>query len=427
MPPFFNRRQSARGFALAGLAWILIATAAAQAEEGRFERFEPRPTGDVLPGDMIEGPHYRLAPTVRTFGYLNYFVMLSDYGTFDAASDAMLRRLIRENHAITVLHGITLTDAYAKALAQAALSPIRGVTDLVTRPVQTVESVPTAVFDIFSRVGQSIDTTLSGEKTRYENSALAQALQMSSYKRDYARQLGVDPYCSNPVLQKELDSVAWAAAFGNLTVSAATMASGSAVVAALSYARNISQAVDIVAADPPSELAIRNRAALDQMNIDPGLEQEFLGQVQYSPRAKTILVTALAAMQRTAGRSSMLEVALDASDETTAIFYQQMAEMLNAYDERVAPITRLARYNHLVVAYEQSGKAVILAPLDWVIWNERAARAASEIAEAWHLKPGGDTLELWITGTASARFKREAESLGIRVKEEAGRQLPLVD
>ena len=54
----------------------------------------------------------------------------------------------------------------------------------------------------------------------------------------------------------------------------------------------------------------------------------------------------------------MLEVALDAPDETMAIFYQQMAEMLNAYDERIAPITRLARYNHLIVAYQATGKAV---------------------------------------------------------------------
>ncbi len=104
-----------------------------------------------------------------------------------------------------------------------------------------------------------------------------------------------------------------------------------------------------------------------------------------------------------------------------------MAEMLNAYDERIAPIVRIARYNHVIVAYEQSGKAVVLAPLDRVIWDERAARAATEIAEAWHLKAGGDQLELWITGTVSPRFRREAESLGIGVKEEVGRQLPLVD
>ncbi|MFO1057317.1 MAG: hypothetical protein U1E53_10160 [Dongiaceae bacterium] len=381
----------------------------------------------MLPPEMIQGPHYRLAPTVGARNALNYFVMLSEYGTFDAPSDAMLRRLIRENHAITVLQGITLTDAYAKALAQAALSPIQGVKDLITQPVQTVSAVPNALFDVFARVGAGIDTTVSGQKTAYEDSALASALQMSSYKRDYAKELGVDPYSSNPVLQKQLDSVAWAAAFGNLTISGATMVSGSAAVAALSYARNLEQAVNIVAAEPPAQLMIDNRNRLDQMGIDPGLKEKFLGQLQYSPRAKTLLIAALAAMQRTAGRGAMLEVALDAPDETMAIFYQQMAELLNDYDQRIAPITRIARYGRLVVAYEQSGKAVILAPLDWVIWNERAAAAARAIAEAWHLKRGSDTLSLWITGTASRRFRAEAEALGIGVREQVGRQLPLVD
>jgi hypothetical protein len=408
-------------------ATLTLAATAVQAADAPYETFVPRPVGEVLPAEMVQGPHYRLAPTVGTRAYLNYFVMLSEYGTFDAASDTMLRRLIRENRAITALQSITLTDAYAKALAQAALSPVQGVKDLITQPVQTVSAVPNALFDVFERVGQGIDTTLSGQKTAYEDSSLAQALQMSSYKRDYAKQLGVDPYSTNPVLQKELDSVAWAAAFGNLTISAATMVSGSAAISALSYARNLEQAVNIVAAQPPAELMIRNKAALDQMGIDPGLEQEFLGQLQYSPRAKTLLIAALSAMQGTAGRSAMLEVALEAPDETMAIFYQQMAELLNDYDDRVAPIIRIARYGRLVVGYEQSGKAVILAPLDWVIWDERAARGARAIAEAWHLKPGGDTLELWITGTASRRFHDEAEALGIRVREQVGRQLPLVD
>src|SRR5262249_4800990 len=272
----------------------------------------------------------------------------SDYGVFEAQSDAMLRRLIREIHAIAVLQGITLTDAYTKALAQAALSPVRGVEQLVTNPVETVKAVPTALLDVFGRVGQGIDTAVSGQKTSYEDSALAQALQMSSYKRDYAKELGVDPYSSNPVLQKDLDAVAWAAAAGNLTISAATMVSGSTVVAALSYARNIDQAVSIVAAEPPSELMIRNRAALDAMGIAPRLKEQFLGQQQYSPRAKTILIAALASMEGTAGRDSVLEVALGAPDETMAIFYQQLAELLNDYDQKVSPIVRLARYNRLI-------------------------------------------------------------------------------
>ena len=256
---------------------------------------------------------------------------------------------------------------------------------------------------------------------------MAQALQMSSYKREYATQLGVDVYSSNPVLQKQLNSVAWAAAVGGLTVSAASMASGSAVVTGLSAARNIDQARAIVAAQPPAELMIRNRAALQQMRIDQGLAERFLAQKQFSPRAKTILISSLAAMPGTTGKENLLKVAIDAPDEVTAIFYQEVAELLNGYDDRVARITRIEQSNRLVVARDVTGKAVVLAPLDYVIWNEQVASRAAEIARSMHLEPGRDRFELWITGTASARAKTETAALGIRIKEGVAQQLPLAD
>jgi hypothetical protein len=413
-------------FALVGVGVVLLA-AAAPARQGDFETFTPRPASEAAPADLLHGPHYQVAPTVQTFGYLNTFLVSSDYGVFKAPSDTMLRRLVREIHALAALQEVTRSDAYMEALKQSAMGSVRGVKAFANDPVGTVKAVPTAVFNVFSRVGQGIQSATSNQKTAEEDSAAAQALQMSSYKRDYAKQFGVDPYSSNPVLQKQLESVAWAAAVGNLTVSAVTMVSGSTAIQAASYARNLDQAKAAIVADPPSELMIRNRKALDKMGISPSLKERFLGQKQYSPRAKTILVAALAAMPSTAGKSSVLEVALLAPDEVTAIYYQQTAELLNGYDERVAHITRLERVNRLILAKDQNGKAIILAPLDWVIWNDRAAAAAGRLAANLKLRPGGDDLQLWITGKASPRFKKEAQSLGIAVHENVGTELPLLD
>src|SRR6266404_7178464 len=301
------------------------------------------------------------------------------------------------------------------------MGPVRGVEAPITQPAPTGAAVPTSGFPVITTAGPRISTKVRGEQTDYEDSAMAQALQMSSYKREYAKQLGIDPYSSNAVLQKELGSVAWAAAAGNLTLGAATMASGSSVVAGLSYARNIDQAVNIVASEPPSELMIRNRAALKKMGINKDLAERFLAQRQYSPRAKTILIMALSGMTRTAGRGAVLEVSLQAPDETTAIFYQQLAELLNAYDARVAAIARLEPRHRLVLARRSDGKVVILAALDYAIWNEQAASAAAALARSLQLKPGGDDVELWITGTASERFKAEAAAIGIRVTEGASK------
>ena len=411
--------------ALSVLVGVLLATAAPAAES--FEKFGPRPIQEVVSPDLISGPHYRLTPTVRTFDFLNDFIVSSDYGVFEARSDAMLRRLLREIPAITALRKISTSDAYFKALGQAALGPVRGIQGLVTQPVQTVEAVPNAIFDVFSRVGQGIDTAVSGQKTAYEDSAGAQLLQMSSYKRQYAKQLGVDPYSSNPVLQKELDSVSWAAAAGNLTISMASMAAGGPVVTALSAARNLDQAANIVAAQPPAELAIRDQAAMGRMGIDSTLAQQFMAQRQFSPRAKYVLLTALDAMSGTAGRAALIQVALDAPDEEWALFYQQMAELLDGYNDRTAPIVSLERFNRLVLAREQSGKALVIAPIDYLIWNERAASAVEGVAKLLQLKPGEDKFELWITGTASPLFKKEAESRGLLVKDRIVTSLPLLD
>jgi hypothetical protein len=155
------RTGKARSAALTGsrTMGVLLATALlfatpieGWAQESGFEKFEPRPTSDGVSGNLVEGPHYRLAPTVQTFAFQNHFVVSSDYGIFEAKSEAMLRRLVREIYAIGVLHDITLTDAYGKALGQAAMGPVRGVEALITQPADTVAAVPTAVFNVFSRV-----------------------------------------------------------------------------------------------------------------------------------------------------------------------------------------------------------------------------------------------------------------------------------
>jgi hypothetical protein len=411
--------------ALPILAAVLLAVTAPAAES--FEQFGPRSVGAIVSADLLQRPHYRIAAMVQTADFLNNFVVTSDYGLFGAPSDAMLRRLLREIPAIASLRQISTSDAYLNAVQQAALGSVRGVQSLVTQPVQTLQNVPTAIFDIFSRAGQAVDTATSGQKTAYEDTGAAQLLQMSSYKRDYAKRLGVDPYSTNPILQKELDSVSWVAAVGDLTIGAASMAAGGPVMAALSAARNLDQANNIVASEPPAQLAIDDQAAMKRMGIDDGLAQQFMGQQQFSPRHKYVLLTALDAMSGTTGRAALIQVSLQAPSEQWALFYQQMAEFLDGYNDRVARIVSIEPFNRLVLAHDQTGKTIVIAPIDYMIWNERVASVTEQTARSMQLRPGEDKLELWITGTASPLFKSEAKARGIRVKDHVSAVLPLLD
>jgi hypothetical protein len=426
MPIISHTMRSRFGYpALTVMVGALIASTVLATES--FEKFGPRPVESVVSAELVQGPHYRMAAMVQSADFLNAFVVTSDYGLFGAPSDAMLRRLLREIPAIASLRQISTSDAYMNAVQQAALGSVRGVQSLVTQPVQTLQNVPTAIFDIFSRAGQAVSSATSGQNTAYEDSGASQLLQMSSYKREYAKRLGVDPYSTNPILQKELDSVSWAAAVGNLTVGAASMVAGGPVMAVLSAARNLDQANNIVASEPPAQLAIDDQAAMNRMGIDNGLAQQFMGQKQYSPRHKYILLTALDAMSGTTGRAALIQVSLQAPNEQWALFYQQMAELLDGYNDRVARIVSIQAFNRLVLARDQTGKMIFIAPIDYMIWNERVAYVTEWMVKELQLRPGEDKLELWITGSASPLFKKEAEARGIRVKDHVSSVLPLLD
>jgi hypothetical protein len=66
-----------------------------------------------------------------------------------------------------------------------------------------------------------VSTGLTTKADPSQDSKVEQMLAVSSNKRDLAHRLGVDVYSSNSVLQKEMNSVAWATSLGSLTLSAA--------------------------------------------------------------------------------------------------------------------------------------------------------------------------------------------------------------
>jgi hypothetical protein len=406
--------------ALAGVACFAV-EAAAQAVP--FEKLAPRPVAEVLPPAMQRGANFTVAPMVQNLGYMNAYTVNSTFGVFRANGDAMMRRLLREIAAIAALREMRGTEEFAAALGHAAMGSARGLKYVVTEPVATLKAIPESIVDVFSRAGEAV----SRDKTRYEDSAVKTVLQVASNKRDYAAKLGVDVYSSNRVLQEELDSVGWAATGGQITMAGAFMAgAGSAAIQGLSYARNLDQARTVAAAEPPPELVKRNRAALAAMGIDQEQSKRFLTHPEFSPRHQTIIVASLQQLGGVQGLHSFLAVAGKAPSEEMALFYQQTAELLAGYHATVAPLARLEPFNRLVIARRKDGGAVVIAPVDYAIWTESAAKGLD--AAVQRVKPSkAKSFELWITGVASPAFKTAAASRNVTVREQIGAKLPLLD
>jgi hypothetical protein len=392
--------------------------------EAVFDSPEVRATADVVPPALLRGPHYQLGPTVSTFAFMNQYSVASDYGAFTAPSDARLRRLVREIAAIAELEKIHQSDAFAKATVEAGKGVVQGAQHLIENPVATIGAVPEAVFSVFGRVSEAAKRHGS---SKYEDGVAQNLLAVSSFKREYAQKLDFDVYSSNEVLQKQLNSIAWASAAGNLTLSAASMVTGAAVLQVASGVRTLDQAKNIVNALPATELSRRNREALRQMRVPDPVAGRFLENHALSPRHETVIVEAMKTLRGIPGRAAFIQYATRADSEDTALLFQQIAELLADYHRSVSPIRRLDIYLNVPVAYTQIGSAVILLPIDRLLWTERTSRIAASLAETL-LKPQPvQHIELWITGDASERTHKGLQQLGITLVEHVGQQLPLLD
>ena len=343
-----------------------------------FDSPEVRATTDVVPPPLLRGPHPQLGPTSSTFAFMNPYSVTSDYGPFTAPSDARLRRLIREIAAIAELQKIHQSDAFAKATVEAGKGVVQGAQHLIEDPVATIGAVPEAVFSVFGRVSEA---TKRGGRSKYEHGVAQNLLAVSSFKRDYAKKFDVDVYSTNEVLQKELNGVAWASAAGNLTLSAASMVTGAAVLQAASGLRTLEQAKDLVNALPAIELSKRNREALRQMRVPDPVADRFLQNRLLSPRHQTVTVEAMKALGGIPGRSAFIQYAARADSEDAALLFQQMAELLADYHRSVAPIQRLAIYQNVPVAYTAQASAVILLPIDRLLWTERTSGSQPVLAK----------------------------------------------
>src|SRR5262249_39671516 len=160
-------------------------------------------------------------------------LVASPFGPFEVVGDGALRKLLNELRAIAALREIKTSKAFADAVVAATSGPLRFAVHLMTHPVDTVTGIPKGAYKF-------VEETLTGvttQKDPSEDPAYMQLLEVSAQKRAFAFQLGVDVYSSNKVLQKELNSVAWAAAVGKLSVSAALLPVGGTAGSVLSGVR----------------------------------------------------------------------------------------------------------------------------------------------------------------------------------------------
>jgi hypothetical protein len=381
-----------------------------------------RSAKDIVPAATLKGPHYRIRDVVPTDGYTHRWTVDSDFGVFEVAGDGALRKLIHEIAAIDELRKFSKTEAFGKGLWTATKAPVGFVKSLVTHPVDTVTGVPKGAYEVVENVGTSVTTT----RNPAEDSRAAQVLKMSSYKRDYAHKLDVDVYSSNTVLQKSLNSVAWAASVGDLGFSVAMLPAGvgGTVVSNVRLANSVK---NVVKEEPPQRLRIRNDEVLTRIGIGEDLRKRFLDHPSFTPRQFTIICANLEALKDVGGRDAFVTVALGAQDEVQANFYTTMVQLLRGYHETVAALSGITPINRITAAQTRTGQAVLALPLDRLIWTDRVDQVSGHFTSGYSAGGFNGKVDLWLTGTASARARQTLATRGFSVIENAHLRVEVLD
>lgn len=411
------------------LAPIALAAAAPAFAGEAFETPAAVAAAEVLPAGLVKGPHYVVAAEVKPEGYLNQYLVQSDFGDFAAVGTPMLYVRLQEVQALAALEEVSKSEVFLKSAGNSVLNVGKSVGKAVTDPGATVKGIGAGVQRFGENLGrktkQAAESTKeavaggdeqpgeAGGKSTTEKAADAGSSAAKSYlgvtgaARRWAQKLGVDPYTSNAVLGKALEEIGRIDAAGGIAAKAVTP-----VPTVVSKAADVS---DLVWGKDPQELAKLNEQRLGELGVDKKVAEAFLKSAAFSPSRQTRLVAALHAV-RAPGVADYVDAAREAKSEVEAEFFTESAEMLAALQGR-EPVAAVLPDSRAMVAGLGGKRAVALLPLDAVRWTEASRTALTEIAGRARKELSAEKLELELTGRMTPRAEKEAAALGWSVKQ----------
>jgi hypothetical protein len=229
-------------------------------------------------------------------------------------------------------------------------------------------------------------------------------------KRGMAKEMGIDPYSDNEVLQAELERLAKAAFAGGLAFDV--------LAPSVPLQGEIVMVSDMVWTRSPADLEVMNREKLVGLGISKETVDTFYRNEHFTPSTQTALVALVEKLEgvKNLGAIPRLASRLKSSDEVR--FFIHTAAILTRYHEE-DPLQRIAGRHVLPWGVRADGKTVLPAAIDHMVWTKRTSEAFAAAEKARAEEESLGAMELRVSGTLSPRTRREVESLGWRVEEKA--------
>ena len=401
------RRIPWRGALLPALAIVGAGLWSAVPQAGQYEQPPSFQASQVLPPNLLNSPYYSVGNSVGLDNFQYVFRVDTRWGNFTVKGSDLMRVRAREMAATAKLEEIDSAGTLVNAAGRTALKPLATAKDLVTAPGKTIGDTFKGVGNLFGSVDASMAAT-----DPHKEGVLASVTGGATARRKLAYDFGVDPNTSFPPLHDELTRLATANAIGETTTNAglAFVTGGAGIAISVG---GTSRTLRLALRDKTAgQLEKEGRPLLAAMGVPSATMDAFYGNPNLSPTDKAIIVAELMSMGATSGREIFVAGAANAQSIEMGFFYRRQAELIAAYDQKVAPVTAFVRMGGAPML--QTGKGTVsILPVDYLYWSPPLEDLVS----------GAGRGEMWITGRASERTKAGLAALGWTLVPKVGARL----
>lgn len=369
---------------------------------------------EILSSDLLKSDVHTVSENVELDRFLCKYEVQTPFGIYRITSTEMLKIRAHEFQVLKNAKNISGSEEFFGSMKDSVVQVPVAVVDTIFSPVDSVKKMGEGVKNKFNAVGRFF--TSGREKSEYEDSALKDMSQ-GKYKRQFAAELGVDVYSTNPMIQKLLNGVARARSMGAAPVRLAGMAAPMGVGIALtmlSLRRDVNRDLWV---KTPSELHGMNDKILKGLGIQDDVREAFLDNKFYSPRHKTIIVANLEAMKDVDGLENFLITTLDDKSEEEALHAERQSDMLLYYHKKIDKFERLGRIGRrLPAGVTKKGNLVVVGPVD-VLYVDAEAVATMGTLNKIREEIKAEKVIVGITGQASPRARETAQKAGFTLRE----------
>lgn len=394
------------------IAALLLNVAAGSLIAGAAGEYEQPPSfqaSQVLPPDLQHGQNYRVSGGVGLENFQYVFHLQTSWGPAVIRGTDLLRVRAREMVATAKLEEVNGADTTVVAAGRTALQPVETAKDLVTAPGQTISDTFKGMGHIVGSAKASLNAT-----DPHKDTILASVSGGALARRKLAYNLGVDPNTTWPPLDAELKRVATADAVGQTAANVGMSFVAGPAGYAISATGTSDQLRIMLRDKSASDMEKDGRDQLGAMGISPAAMDAFYANAALTPTDKGIIVEALGSLGGAGGRELYIVSAAKANSIEMAYFYRRQAEMIAAFNHRVAPVRGFTRVGGAPVL--ETGKGMVsLLPVDYLYWSPPLAGVYGG--------PGHGAGEVWITGRASEMATAKLADAGWKLVPNAGAQL----